>query len=378
MDHTHQSPTVLDQTNYLAEIAQEICSIAPQQLRLLGIVFLSGAAALFVSELQQFSIGVGLLLSTGACLFIFSNWLGGGPNSVWYRPAYTYAAITILYELSIRILEKSDIWNSGGYLLILGSAFCLRVTSDLWRVTVPLLILSLMLLVPRTLDPERLIPTVFFVFASGGGAYLGVRFLEQARLSSYASRRALARLATRDQLTGLPNRRDFEDQLATEIANFSRGGTILSIAIIDIDDFKRINDLYGHFAGDAALVHLASSMTKSSRQGDILARWGGEEFVVLFRSTGSKAAGEAAERIRHLLASEPIKLDGISEIVRASIGVATIQNGDTIESLVSRADKALYRAKAGGKNRVEIADADNGYDTPTATFGVGKVEPKVL
>ncbi|HJV59739.1 MAG TPA: GGDEF domain-containing protein [Albitalea sp.] len=157
-------------------------------------------------------------------------------------------------------------------------------------------------------------------------------------------------LAVTDPLTGLPNRRGTTDRLDAAMAMVARHGQPLSVALIDVDNFKSINDRYGHAAGDAVLHRLAQTMQQATRATDMLGRWGGEEFLLLAPATSAPAAGELAERVRRAVAAQAF---AHGEPVTISVGVSTCWSADRVEALLRRADDALYRAKAGGRDRVE-------------------------
>lgn len=164
----------------------------------------------------------------------------------------------------------------------------------------------------------------------------------------------LQRLATTDSLTGLANRRAFFErgQVALEAARRYEHST--SMLMIDVDHFKAVNDRHGHGAGDATLRLLADRLREVLRQADLVARIGGEEFCALMPETDLLAATQAAERLRELC--DGLAVDGNAGTrVSVSVGVAQWRTGETLEHLMERADAALYRAKRGGRNRVETS-----------------------
>lgn len=162
-----------------------------------------------------------------------------------------------------------------------------------------------------------------------------------------------ARQADRDELTGLANRRGFNDGLQTELSRASRQGTPLALLIVDLDNFKRVNDTYGHHGGDAALATFAEVLRQETRDIDVPARYGGEEFAVILPATDTASAHSIAERIRLTLESREIVSGHQRFSVTASFGIAAALAPEDGAALVARADAALYRAKAAGKNRVE-------------------------
>jgi diguanylate cyclase (GGDEF)-like protein len=161
----------------------------------------------------------------------------------------------------------------------------------------------------------------------------------------------LERLATTDTLTGIHNRRAFDEQLALELIRARRYGNKLALILLDIDHFKRINDRHGHQTGDRVLVDLARVVGGRLRASKVFARWGGEEFVVLAPNTDAEDAAHLAEEIRARVEAHDFPQVGR---VTVSLGVTQYAPDDTTDRLWKRADTALYRAKAGGRNRVEV------------------------
>jgi two-component system cell cycle response regulator len=170
------------------------------------------------------------------------------------------------------------------------------------------------------------------------------------------------RLATTDGLTGLANRRAFVQQLKREIERAMRMGTATAVLLLDLDHFKAINDTHGHGTGDAVLVAVAKTLCEQSRGYDLVGRWGGEEFVVALPATDETSAFVVAERMRAAIAKIHLKTgNGAPLSLSASIGVAQLELGlETIEQLVDRADRAMYSAKVGGRNRVCKAACESG------------------
>ncbi|MBZ0233347.1 MAG: GGDEF domain-containing protein [Deltaproteobacteria bacterium] len=163
------------------------------------------------------------------------------------------------------------------------------------------------------------------------------------------------RLATTDPLTGVANRRLLFDVSRRELARSRRYGTPTSLIIIDLDHFKSINDRFGHLVGDRALSHAAEVLGEAIRDADMISRYGGEEFGILLPMTDLDGAYEVAERCRTRLAERPFQANGDNVTITASLGVAsTIKEGD-VDELLRRADDALLRAKALGRNRTERA-----------------------
>lgn len=159
-----------------------------------------------------------------------------------------------------------------------------------------------------------------------------------------------------DQLTGALNRRGMEDAMEREIARAKRSRKPLCVAVLDVDNFKRLNDTYGHSAGDAALVHLAKVIKHTVRPTDVIARFGGEEFVIILTETGQNEAVKVTERLQRELTRRFFLHNNERLLITFSAGVAEYRQGDSDESLFQRADKAMYQAKVQGKNRVLAAE----------------------
>jgi diguanylate cyclase (GGDEF)-like protein len=154
-----------------------------------------------------------------------------------------------------------------------------------------------------------------------------------------------------DSLTGLANRRALEEILAAEISRAQRFAHQLAVVLLDLDRFKEINDSFGHAAGDVMLRAVSRLLTSLARQGDTVARWGGEEFVVVLPETDLEGARRFAERLRRTIEAHAVGDMRTS----ASCGVATMLPEDTVEELLGAADQALYQAKSNGRNRTENA-----------------------
>jgi diguanylate cyclase (GGDEF)-like protein len=176
----------------------------------------------------------------------------------------------------------------------------------------------------------------------------------QRRLELQDIAKSLELRATTDPLTRLFNRAKFDEALVHELGRSQRYHTPLSLVVYDIDHFKKVNDRFGHPMGDSVLLRMAELVSGEIRNSDLLARWGGEEFVVLLPDTGGEMARLVAEKLRLVIAQATFDRVGT---VTCSFGVAACSDTDTPDSLISRADDALYRAKLNGRNRVELAAA---------------------
>ena len=189
----------------------------------------------------------------------------------------------------------------------------------------------------------------------GRGTILKFTF-HDALDDSYQQR--MVESALRDPLTRLYNKRYFDDRLDAELRFARRHGTSLALLLIDVDHFKRVNDQRGHLAGDTVLAAIASTLTQAVRNEDVVARYGGEELVVLSRAIGDDGAHNLAERLRKTVDALRTKIEEEPPVhVTISVGVAvypTIEVGNA-NQLTAAADRALYQAKDGGRNRVAVA-----------------------
>src|SRR5450830_44958 len=211
-----------------------------------------------------------------------------------------------------------------------------------------------------------IVATLLLVFA-----YIGTRMVAQVKHRELAEKEAnearqkveslnktLERLAMQDGLTGLANRRHFDQTLAAELARVSRDGHALSLIMIDVDHFKLYNDRYGHLKGDECLQSLAGAiMATLNRPGDLAARYGGEEFAIVLPNCNASGAAVIAERIRQCICDLAIAhVDNEGQIVTISLGVSTLQRPSNHKApasdLLDSADHALYESKANGRNRV--------------------------
>jgi diguanylate cyclase (GGDEF)-like protein len=180
----------------------------------------------------------------------------------------------------------------------------------------------------------------------------------------------LEQLAVTDPLTKLANRKRIMTSLDVQIENFRRYGNLFSLLMVDIDNFKVVNDTHGHLVGDAVLVQMALIFTSMLRTMDIAGRYGGEEFLVILGQTESRQAMSTAERIRQAVEEYPFVYEDVEVHVTISVGVAGIANvEDTDNSLISRADAALYDSKAAGRNQVIFGREKGGSEKLPSSTG---------
>jgi diguanylate cyclase (GGDEF)-like protein len=175
--------------------------------------------------------------------------------------------------------------------------------------------------------------------------------LENARLHRMVERQAMV-----DSLTGLANRRSLEESLRTELARATRFGDSVCVVLADLDDFKSVNDKYGHAAGDEVLKAFAAALRKTARESDVAGRWGGEEFALVLPGTDAAGGARLAERARTAIEEHHVEMpNGDLCAVTASFGVAAFPESHELGEILAAADSALYAAKDQGKNRVVVS-----------------------
>lgn len=203
---------------------------------------------------------------------------------------------------------------------------------------------------------ELVVTGVFFGIC-GYAAFVFQRHRRQ-REEMRALRQELAEQAHTDALTGLPNRRRFEVLLREELSRIARYGGSCSIAMLDVDHFKRYNDTLGHPAGDRVLRRLAEIFRENLREPDVAARYGGEEFALLLVETAVERAREVVERIRAVVEAHEFPGEAVLPTgdLTISAGIASVRDEESrLEAVIERADRALYAAKRAGRNRVHLA-----------------------
>jgi diguanylate cyclase (GGDEF)-like protein len=272
----------------------------------------------------------------------------GPSRAVWTAPALVFAAFALLSEAPWHAAASDALYSAVNALIaiaIIGRGVR-HVRRAGWLLAGCYLVAATTLMAKAGTGG-----------ASGGMLHLGTYVLIVAGSFAFLlmhKQRAdeeSARLATTDPLTGVFNRRTFIELAEQELARSDRASTPLSIMMLDLDHFKRVNDTFGHLAGDEVLVAFTRLVRDCVRRGDLVVRYGGEEFCVLLPATPLSAASALAERIRARCAERPLTSKAFK--VTVSIGVTATDGADTkLTHLLARADEALYRAKDEGRNRV--------------------------
>lgn len=181
---------------------------------------------------------------------------------------------------------------------------------------------------------------------------LALAQVQEAQAKLLATNHQLALMTVTDSLTGLGNRMKLDQVLAEELRRHHRYRCPFCLIMLDIDHFKQVNDRYGHQAGDQVLVALAQLLRANTRSVDVVGRWGGEEFLLICRDTALPGAHDLAEKLRQAIHAHPFPIE---TALSASFGVACVQDNDSDHATLLRADQALYRAKAAGRNQVVCA-----------------------
>ena len=192
---------------------------------------------------------------------------------------------------------------------------------------------------------------VFSLSGAGAGAVLSA-LTERLGRRAFRLELELERVASRDSLTGVYNRRAFLERLEQERIRADRTGKTLSLLLLDIDSFKRINDTWGHPVGDEVIRSVAHAAREVLREMDFVGRLGGEEFAVALPETDGRGAREVAERVRAAVSEASVRAGPETVHFTVSVGVASRLPSETVDAILSRSDAALYRAKRSGRNRV--------------------------
>lgn len=251
----------------------------------------------------------------------------------------------ILFALASIVIFPLDRWRTIAFIFTLNMGLFLYFEFN-WVPPAPAL-LELDNDIVRLI--RQLFPTTSFVSV--------LFFMGMVEFITARGERRLEQLSVTDALTMLPNRRYFENTFKLEAAQNQRSPKHLSLAILDIDHFKQVNDNYGHDVGDQVLIHIADLLRRSTRAGNVIARVGGEEFALLLPDTKQSEALEMAERIRSNIEGAAYIHDGKRIPLTISVGIAEVDCDSPLEHSYKLADEALYEAKRKGRNRVETYTA---------------------
>ena len=334
------------------------------------------------------------LMGLSICLMQYGGWVTGGPHTVlnaWCVISFSGLLLCFLgirSGWSLRFEDPSLTWAQIVF-SVASAAVGYAIADDMRAMSMPILMIIMMfgmfqLQARATLGlslyalaafglsmgvmawhkPEVYRPTVelahFMMLVctlptvsilAGRLSRIRRRLVEQ-KMDLTQALTLIQAMATRDDLTGLLNRRHMQTLLEQETQRALRTGRGYCLALLDIDHFKRINDTHGHGAGDAALRAFAAAAQEAIRSADVLARWGGEEFVVMLSETRMPAALAGMERLRSRVEALAIPVEGQVLHITVSAGLTEHRMGDNLTQTLERADKLLYAAKAEGRNRI--------------------------
>ena len=304
---------------------------------------------------------VAFILSLAAYLVVAHDlnrpWLGFASSSFDVTLVSGALAIFLVFNAPHTAVNSKVIFE--GYFLAIG-ATCLRYDRRICRLVGLLAIVEYLMIVTFAavrwdLNNDIYAPFPYGMFSWSSQISRLILILTASVLSDAVVSRTqqLLRLSTSDPLTGLVNRGYFDERIAVEVNRACRYQKPLALAMLDVDYFKLFNDTHGHAAGDMALKAIASTLSRSFRQSDMVVRYGGEEFVIVMPETDTVTAGQKLESVRRVIANTPIRLTAQDVVARLTIsaGLAGLPNdGVSAEDLLRVADARLFKAKDGGRN----------------------------
>ncbi|QCU90052.1 GGDEF domain-containing protein [Thiomicrorhabdus sediminis] len=269
-----------------------------------------------------------------------------------------HTSLFVIYIILFPALFEGGIANSGFvwyFLLPLFSVFLLGMKPGMFWIGLMFLTETAGLIF---LDPQSLPYRKEFLFYHMLSLAVGTIFIsymqsitEQYEKAWQAQNEILHKMSITDPLTQLHNRRHIDEQLALHIEKAKRYQRHLSLVLLDVDNFKMINDTFGHHTGDQVLIKVAQTLKNTLRKVDFIGRWGGEEFIIICDSCNPEEAANLVEKVRTALENTDF---GIGMPVTASFGITSMCNQPSIHAIINRVDKALYQAKAQGKNTIII------------------------
>lgn len=322
----------------------------------MSITFILGMRALFAQELP-----LAIILLIASTVFAVSQQLQIRFNSPAARTTSISLLISCLMILTLLLLVTGGKDNTGPLWIYLVPPVTMFFAGFVRGMLALLAYTTVSAILLFALDDKLLLTQYSYAFKSRLlYSFLTVSFLsafyEYSRQKSYETALYLSdqfeRQAKHDHLTQLLNRRGAQQCLEREYARLQRSQRPFSVAIADIDRFKHINDTLGHEQGDEVLKQISKTFTARLRGQDILARWGGEEFMFIFPETDEASAVKALEQIRQNLSDSPLTINDVEMSVSSSFGVCEVNADNTVSYAIKQADKALYNAKDTGRNRV--------------------------
>lgn len=227
----------------------------------------------------------------------------------------------------------------------------LRLRHAAWSALAVVVIVFVVTYLFFSMSTENFIMHCFWMLAAFSFGFLAAYLLERSNMAVFHQHQQLKQLASTDCLTGLSNRVRLDEILQDELDRSRRFGHTFGLIIMDLDHFKEVNDTYGHQAGDTMLIEVGKLILQHLRSTDRAVRWGGEEFILIYLETDREETLQLAEELRQKIADHHFETVGSKT---ASFGVTLYHHGDTKDSIIKRADSALYKTKARGRNCVEF------------------------
>lgn len=315
-------------------------------------MLLTGALSLFNGNLN-----LGLCLVASSAIFGLAYRIHKKTGN---SSSASAAMMYLLYALMVYLVYTGGVENTGPLWIFLISPMSLFIHGlrrGLLEISCFLVVICVVLFSNAELFANVTYTEEFrlrLVFSFMTATFLSACY-EYSREQSYESALRISKqyeqLAFFDQLTKLSNRRGAIQKMEFEQTSIARNNEPLSVILCDVDHFKRVNDQYGHNAGDAVLVRLGEIFTKLIRQQDTVARWGGEEFLFVLPQTTAENAAILAKKIHQVLREETIPFQDVNISITVSMGIEQMNANQAIDDVISRADKYLYQAKNAGRNR---------------------------
>lgn len=278
---------------------------------------------------SPYASALAMLLGFTGFTYVLFGFLGG-PERPWLHTGMMFPLITMLFI--VPVLTRLAL-SFGTAVVVLGASFGLH---------------------PSYLQAPFVLNLFGMTFGIALlGTMMGHAFYELLR-RNFVQRRELTRLAYVDSLTGVANRARFLALAEREVSRAQRYARPLSLLVLDVDHFKRINDSFGHVAGDAALRELGGALARSVRASDLVGRLGGEEFGVVLPEADARAAGELAERLRMSVHGVAVPSESGPTTMSVTIGASQLSSAEGLRELLIRADRALYQGKRDGRDRVVV------------------------
>ncbi len=376
----------------VSALADRVLTTSPAKRRALTLWFVSVFTYALYTGLLGVQVLLGYTVGTVALWYLAFSIVANAAFYVCIRMEWTPPQDRSL-GITQLLIGIAFMWASyaiagpaaGATLIIVASHIVYAVfgltTRQVWKlVAVSLIGLGLTMLISHRLDPLNyplgtqlmgFLYTTLVIILIARLAALVTQMNEGLRTQRRELAAALEKvreLATRDDLTQVHNRRHITELMRMEQTQHQRSGSALCLALLDIDLFKSVNDKFGHHAGDEVLRRFADTAQRSLRSSDLLGRWGGEEFVVVFPDTTTEQARIALERVRESLRSTDFTSIDANLRITFSGGLVEVLPTETIEAAIERSDQAMYRAKTNGRDRIELDHIAAVEDAPAAAW----------